>query len=70
MHEIYLQNAKIVYHFLMTQCHDPQLAQDLMQETFLKAYQSIDRFNGTCKMSVWLCQIAKHLWYQYFLFFS
>ena len=25
----------------------------------------MDRFDGTCKVSVWLCQIAKHLWYQH-----
>lgn len=27
--------------------------------------RSIDRFDGSCKVSVWLCQIAKHLWYQH-----
>ena len=25
----------------------------------------MNRFDGSCKLSVWLCQIAKHLWYQY-----
>ena len=42
-----------------------QLAEDLTQETFLRAYQSIERYDGSCKFSVWLCQIAKHLYYQY-----
>ncbi len=36
-----------------------------MQETFLKAIESIDTFTGDCKMSTWLCQIAKHLLYQH-----
>lgn len=65
MDELYRQNAKIVYHFVYSLCHDKDLAQDLMQETFLQAYKSIDKYNGTCKISVWLCQIAKHLFYQY-----
>ncbi len=65
MEEIYKKNAGIVYYFLLARCRDEHLAQDLMQETFLRAYQSLDRYNGSCKMSVWLCQIAKHLWYQY-----
>ena len=25
----------------------------------------MDRFDGSCKVSVWLCQIAKHLWFQH-----
>lgn len=63
--EIYKENAQLVYRFLLTKCHNEHTAQDLTQETFLRAYQSIDRYNGTCKLSVWLCQIAKHVWYQY-----
>ena len=63
--KIYDEYAKTVYYFLLSLCHTPHIAQDLTQETFLRAYQSIDRFDGTCKLSVWLCQIAKHLWYQY-----
>ncbi len=63
--KIYEEHARTVYYFLLSLCHNPHTAQDLTQETFLRAYQSIDRFDGTCKLSVWLCQIAKHIWYQY-----
>ena len=65
MDEIFQQNAKIVYHFLYSMCSDENLAEDLTQETFLKAIESIQRFDGSCKISTWLCQIAKHLLYQY-----
>jgi RNA polymerase sigma factor (sigma-70 family) len=65
MDEIFQQNAKIVYHFLYSICKDELLAEDLTQETFLKAIESIERFNGSCKISTWLCQIAKHLLYQH-----
>ncbi len=65
MDELYRENAKIVYHFLYSRCHNVQLAEDLTQETFLRAYQSIERYDGSCKLSVWLCQIAKHLYFQY-----
>lgn len=65
MEELYKENARIVYHFLYSLCHNPQIAEDLTQETFMRAYQSLDRYNGNCKVSVWLCQIAKHLLYQY-----
>lgn len=65
MDELYKENAKIVSHFLYSICRDEQLTEDLTQETFLQAYKSLERFDGSCKLSTWLCQIAKHLLYQY-----
>lgn len=65
MNEIYQRHARTVYKFLLAQTHDPGLAEELTQETFYQAVRSIDRFDGGCKVSVWLCQIAKHLWYQH-----
>lgn len=64
MEELYKEYGKIVHHFLLSVCHDAQLAEELTQETFLQAFLSLERFDGSCKISVWLCQIAKHLWYQ------
>lgn len=65
MQKVYQQHAQTVYKFLLAQCRDPGLAEELTQETFYRAVCSIDRFDGSCKLSVWLCQIAKHLWYQH-----
>ena len=65
MNQIYRQHAQIVYKFLLAQCRNPDLAEELTQETFYQAVRSVDRFDGTCRVSVWLCQIAKHLWYQH-----
>lgn len=65
MEELYREYGKIVYHFLLSICHDAQLAEELTQETFLQAFLSLERFDGSCKISVWLCQIAKHLFYQH-----
>lgn len=66
MDELYEQNAKIVYRFLYSVCRNEHLAEDLTQETFLQAYKSIERFDGSCKISSWLCQIAKHLLYHHY----
>ncbi len=65
MEELYKENAALVYHFLLSKCGDSQVAEELTQETFLQAIRSVDSYDGSCKMSVWLCQIAKHLLYQY-----
>lgn len=65
MNEVYQRYAQTVYKFLLSQSHDAGLAEELTQETFYQAVKSADRFDGKCKVSVWLCQIAKHLWYQH-----
>ena len=65
MEELYQQYAQIVFHFLYKKCGNPALAEDLMQETFLKALERLDSYDGSCKLSTWLCQIAKHLLYQH-----
>ena len=64
MREVYRQHAQTVYKFLLAKTRDEHLAEELTQETFYQAVKSVDRFDGSCKVSVWLCQIAKHLWYQ------
>ena len=64
MEEIYEEYAKPVYQYLYSLCHQRQTAEDLTQETFYEAMKSIGRYNGQCKLIVWLCQIGKHLWYR------
>lgn len=64
MESIYQEYASLVYRFLYTYTHDRELAEELTQETFLRAVTSISRYDGTCKLSVWLCQIAKHVFWQ------
>lgn len=61
----YLQHAKDVYRYLLSLSHDEDLAEDLTQETFFRAMGTIGHYDGSCKLSVWLCQIGKHLWYQW-----
>ncbi len=63
--DIYAEYANIIKHFLISITNNFDLAEELTQETFYQAYKYILRYNGTCKMSVWLCQIAKHLYFDY-----
>ncbi|HYE10099.1 MAG TPA: sigma-70 family RNA polymerase sigma factor [Patescibacteria group bacterium] len=62
--DVYKDNAQIVFKFLISLCNDADTAEELTQETFYRAIKSANRYDGTCKVSTWLCQIAKHLWYQ------
>ena len=38
--------------------HDRALAEDAVQETFLKAYRKLDQFRGNAGMKTWLSAIA------------
>lgn len=62
--EIYKQYAETVYKYIFCLSGDKTLSEEIMQETFVMAIKEIDKFRGDCKISVWLCQIAKHLWYK------
>lgn len=64
MDDIYRRHAATVYKFLLSLCRDAHMAEELTQETFYQAVRSIDRFDGSCQVSTWLCQIAKHLFHQ------
>lgn len=60
----YKEHARMVYCFLKSLCYDDETAEELTQETFYQAVRCANKYDGTCKVSTWLCQIAKHLWYR------
>ena len=64
MEEIYGQYSNMIYKYLLCLSGDAHLAEDLTQETFVIAVSKIHQFRAECKVSTWLCQIAKHLWYK------
>ena len=61
MEGIYQQYAQTVYRYLLSLTRDADLAEELTQETFYQAIRSSDRFDGNCRLSTWLCAIAKHV---------
>lgn len=58
--EVYDLYFKDVYKYALSLSRDPQIAEEITQETFFKALKSIDSFRGQCRLYVWLCQIAKN----------
>ena len=66
MHDIetiYKEYFQTVYKYLICLTHNEDIAEELTQETFYKAIRKINTFKNNCKISIWLCQIAKNLWY-------
>lgn len=65
MEKLYKEYSKLVYNYLKSLCQEHSIAEELTQETFYKAIKGIKKFNNECKMSTWLCQIAKNTWIDY-----
>lgn len=65
MEQIYTQYFETVNKYLFCLTHNNDISEELTQETFYKAVKKIDTYKGECKISVWLCQIAKNLWHDY-----
>lgn len=61
--KIYSEYYDAVFQYVMSLCRNEQQAEEITQEAFFKALKSIDTFRGECKLSVWLCQIAKNTFY-------
>lgn len=63
MEEIYNEYFETVYKYLLCLTQNSDISEELTQETFYRAVKKIHSFRNDCKISVWLCQIAKNLWY-------
>ena len=59
--DILCAEYEAVYHYTLALCRDESVAQDITQETFLKAMKSSDKFKGDSSLYTWLCAIAKRL---------
>ena len=52
-----------VLRFLRGLSRDENLAEELTQETFYRAIKSIHTFRGDSDLRIWLCSIAKNLFF-------
>lgn len=63
--KIYSLYVKDVFNFLFKLSSNYNIAEELTQETFVKAFTNLNKFEGKCKLIVWLCQISKNLYFDY-----
>ncbi len=54
------RHQNTVYGMLLRLVNDPDSAEELAQETFVRAYRSLSGFRGEARFSTWLVQIALH----------
>lgn len=55
---VYDLYAQAMFQTAFNFCKDDMVAQDIMQEAFLKAFKKIDSYNGTASLGAWLKRIV------------
>jgi RNA polymerase sigma-70 factor (ECF subfamily) len=55
---LYRNHVEMIHRFAYRLCGNPELAKDLVQETFLNAYRGLHTFRGDSQISTWLYTIA------------
>ena len=63
--EIYKEHFGGVYRYVYSLCRNESLAEEIAQETFYKAMDTLDKFRGETRLFVWLCQIAKNTYFDH-----
>lgn len=62
--ELYILYKQDLYMYLLSLTHKPDLSEDLLSETFVKAISAIGNFKGQSSVKTWLFSIARNLWLQ------
>ncbi|MDY3014819.1 MAG: RNA polymerase sigma factor [Evtepia sp.] len=63
---VYLAHFEKVYRYVLSLCQNSALAEEITQETFCKAMEHMDQFDGKGRISTWLCQIAKNTYLSHY----
>ncbi len=63
---VFNENKDFIYKYLLKLSHNPDVAEELTQETFFRAYINYSSLKDHNKVSVWLCQIAKNAYYSWY----
>ena len=64
MEEIYKKYCVPLKKYVVSICHDPNTADDIVSETFYRAIKNIDSFDGM-NLFGWLCTIARNIYFNH-----
>jgi RNA polymerase sigma-70 factor (ECF subfamily) len=59
-------HGDVLYRFALLRVHNPEVAEDLVQETFSAGLSGVERFSGKSSERTWLVGILKHKIADYF----
>lgn len=65
-HQLYLNTARAVYGYILSFLKNPQDAEEVMQETYLKVWTVAEDYESQGKPLAWMFTIARNLCYMRF----
>ena len=63
--EIYEEYFLRVYRYVLGLCANADLAEEITQEAFFKAYKNIGSYRADSNLNSWLCAIAKNCYFSF-----
>ncbi len=63
--DIYNEYFRDVFHFVLSLSRDGNIAEEITQETFMRALRQLDSYDGVCDYRAWLFTIARNAWYDH-----
>jgi RNA polymerase sigma-70 factor (ECF subfamily) len=60
--DLYARWSRPLHHFLNGMCCDRTLAEDLVQEVFMRVWRAAPRYEPTAKFSTWIFHVARNHW--------
>lgn len=63
--KLYKLYGEKIYKYMLYLTKNEHIAEELLQETFLRAMKNIDKFNGRSFVSTWLFGISKNIYLEY-----
>ena len=61
--EVYETYFHYIYLYVLSLAKDEHLAEEITQETLVRAMEHWGTFDGNCQIQTWLCAIAKNCYY-------
>lgn len=66
LEQVYKEYSDMIYRWLLARTADPDVAEEITQETFYQAVLHADAYDHSCKVSTWLCSIASNKLKEYY----
>ena len=63
-HEIFLAYHARIFGYLRSLGHSPEDCEDLVQESFLRAYRNLRTYRGESDLLVWIVKIARNVHFE------
>jgi RNA polymerase sigma-70 factor (ECF subfamily) len=64
--EIFHRTKKKIYNFVLKMTYDKMMTEDIVQDVFLKFFESINKLNSSSSAEIWLFTTARNEVFQYY----